>query len=203
MSEPNITNLDELTARIYQDGIEKAEEQSRKILGEANDKQQEMIAHAEAEASKILSEARREAERLNKSVENELRLKGKQFVSDLKREIKDLIGKQMISANVNEAFLDKDFLKKAILEAIGYWKEDRLMTLTLPEKLRAQLDKAFEKSLAKNLDGLTIRFDGDLDGGFKVKRDADDFEITFAEQDFNTLFQRYLSESAETLIFKS
>ncbi len=202
MPDNNITNLDELTAKIYHDGMQKAEERSKEIVDEAESRMKEILAAAEGQAQQIIAEANREAERTRKSVENELRLKSRQLISDLKREIRTLVSHKMISDNLSKSFMDTAFLQKMVIEAIGYWKTSGEVTITLPEKLREKLDKQFEKGIGQVVDGLTIHFSGQLSGGFRIKRNEEDFEITFSEEDFNTLFQSYLSDNANTLIFK-
>ena len=194
-----ITNLDELTSKIYQDGVEKAHQRSEELLKETKVEADQMIKRAKEEADKILATAKREADRYHKSSENELHLKSKQLLSDLKREIRELIAHKILDENLKTAFSDLKFLETIIIEAMGYWKESKHMALTLPEELRSKIDKGFEQRIAKSVDDLTITFNGQLKGGFRVKREKDAYEITFSEEDFHTLFQSYLSTKTNRL----
>ena len=87
----SISNLEKLTDQIYQEGIEKAKIQSAKMIEEAEAEKAMLLKNAKAKADSILEEAQREANRLYQSVESELQLKSKQFISDLKENIEGLL----------------------------------------------------------------------------------------------------------------
>ena len=78
------TKLQELTDKIYQEGVERGNAEARKIVDNARDTASGIVAEAQAEAEKILAEARDKAAELTKNTQAELRLFARQSVDALK-----------------------------------------------------------------------------------------------------------------------
>ncbi len=106
------TNLESLTQKIYSEAIEKVEEDAKEIIKNAKNKSKKILKDEREEAEQnILYNATKEALLIKTTTESELHLKGKQLISDLKREISRLISNKILDKNIKEAFLDTGFLK--------------------------------------------------------------------------------------------
>lgn len=202
MSEIN-NKINELADKIYKEGLEKAELESEKILALATQKKQEIINSAKDEAEKVISKARREADEIKRTAENEIMIKGRQLVSDLKNEIRYLLKQKLIDKSIETSFTDQGFLKSLILEIAGYWKDDEKLELVLPKKLESKLDHAFKKGILDHVVNLNITFNHKLKDGFRIARDGDAYQITFSEEDFKELFGDYLKETTNNLLFNT
>ncbi|MEM6362729.1 MAG: V-type ATP synthase subunit E, partial [Bacteroidota bacterium] len=117
-----INNIEKLTDKIYQEGVEKAQKESKEIISSAEVECNRILEEARKEAKSIVAKAEQEAAKTIRSTENELKLKGKQFISDLQDEIRTLLSSKILKNGTSAAFADAAFLKSAILEAIGFWK---------------------------------------------------------------------------------
>lgn len=196
-----INNLDILTDKIYQEGIEKAQKDSRDIISKAEADRDQMLEIANSEAKKIIINAEKEAVRITRSVEKELQLKGKQLVSDLKNEIQNVLSKKILNTNTKAAFADDKFLQSAILAAIASWKPTDDLELILPKELEKKLDSAFSKSISDHTTNLVITFNDRLTSGFRIAKKSDGYQISFSEDDFVALFAPYLNKQIDALLF--
>lgn len=198
----SINNLEKLTDQIYQEGIEKAEKQSKKMIQEAEAEKAVILNNAKAEAESILEEARREAKRLQHSVESELNLKAKQFISDLKSRIEGLLSKKIIETTTKEALADVSFMQSAISDVLKSWKDTNDLELILPKGLEAKLNGAFARRIKEVTPNMTITFESTLNGGFRIAKKADNYQISFSDDDFIEIFRTYLSEQTNKVLFK-
>ena len=58
------TKIQELTDKIYREGVEKGNEEAGRIIAEAQSQKQSMISEAEAEAKRVIAEAEKQASEL-------------------------------------------------------------------------------------------------------------------------------------------
>jgi len=198
-----LNNLDQLADKIYQEGIEKAQRESKSILSSAAAERAKMLEAAQEEAKKIVDNAQREASRIARSTEQELIRKGKQLISDLKVEIHQLLGEKILAKNTQTALADTSFLQTAILEAIRSWEATDSLELVLPSKLEDKLGEAFQQSVREHAQNLTITFNDRLSSGFRITEKEQAYQISFTESDFIALFTPYLEEQTAKLFFSS
>lgn len=198
----SINNLEKLTDQIYKEGIEKAEKQSKKMLQEAETEKAVILQNAKVEADGILEEAQREVLRLKKSVESELELKAKQFISDLKAKIEGLLSKKIIETTTKEALADVSFMQSAITDVLKNWKDTNDLELILPKGLEDKLNGAFTRRIKEVTPNMTVSFESSLNGGFRIARKADNYQISFSDDDFIEIFRTYLSEQTNKVLFK-
>ena len=197
----DMNNLDKLTDKIYQEGIERAENESTRILSKAEAERIRILDGAKQQAKKITDHATSEANKLTRSVEKELQLKGKQLVSDLKGEIQNLLSRKILKAPTKEAFSDVAFIQEAILKAIDSWAPTDDLELLLPTELENKLEKNFQQSIRDYSKNLTVTFNDQLQGGFKISERSDSYQISFTDEDFIHLFNSYLEEQTTNILF--
>jgi V/A-type H+-transporting ATPase subunit E len=195
------SNLDTLTKKIYNEGIEKAEEEASQIINKAQEEADGIIAEASKKAENILTNARKDAEQLARKSEGEIKLKSLQLVSDLKKQIKELIKDRIIKDKIKESTMDTDFLKAVIVEMVSDWKKTESAELVFSEDLKSKLDESLDKAIAGTLSDMTISYSDKLSTGFRISRGSDNFQITFTDEDFTELFSEYLDSRTSELLF--
>ena len=72
--------LQELTQKLYNEGVEKANVEAEKILAEAKSEAEKVKQNAEKEAAKIISAAEQKSTEIKKNVDAELNLASKQTI---------------------------------------------------------------------------------------------------------------------------
>ena len=85
------TKIQELTDKIYKEGVEKGNEEAARLIADAESQKAKLLADAEAEAKQIVAAAEKQAAELKKNTEAELKLFAAQSVEALKSEITNLI----------------------------------------------------------------------------------------------------------------
>lgn len=198
--------LQELTSKIYEEGIMKANMEAERIIGEARNKADELRNKAEEEASRIIENAGREAQELRKNVESEVRLSARQAISSIKQQITELITTRLTAEYVKDAFSDSEFLKKIIETTIKNWdpgKNAYDLQLLLPAEDEKSLGDYFirkQKDLMKGT--LEIRFDDRINAGFKIGPKDGRFLISFTDEDFINFFKNYLRPRTTQLLYE-
>lgn len=142
--------LQELTKKLYDEGLEKGRAEADRLVGEAKNEAAKIVAEARAQAEEIVKKARDKAEDVEKNTMTEIALAGKQAAAKIKSEIASMIVAKATAAGVKEAALDPAFIKEMLLAVAGNWNgadagKVELKAL-LPEAERTKLDAAFGKS---------------------------------------------------------
>jgi len=195
------SNLDTLTQKIYREGIEKAENEASDIIKKAQVEADTIVEDARKQAENIVTGAKKDAEQLGRKSEGEIKLKSLQMVSDLKKQVKDLIKDRIIKEKINEATMDTEFLQSVILEMVADWKKSDSAEIVFSENLKSKLNKNLDQAISKSLSEITITFSDTLSTGFRISRGSDNFQITFTEEDFTELFSQYLDSRTTQLLF--
>lgn len=191
------TKLQELTERIYQEGVNKANEEAEKILAEAGKKAEELVNKARREAEDIIKNADKEAGSLKENSLNELKLAGRQAISELKQKIAALVEAKVVRPETKGAFKDVAFTQELIQTIVKNWNPRESENVSLNLLLPADKQKDFEvffKEKAKNLfdKGLEVSYSDRMKNGFKIGPKEGGYLISFADEDFENFFRAFL-----------
>lgn len=194
------TKLQELTDKIYQEGVEKGNAEAKTIVDNAQSQADDIIAKAQADAEKIISDAQAKSVELEKNTQSELRLFAQQSVNALKTEITDLICGKITSDSVKAATADKGFMQKVILSLVQEWaKNDKL---TIEAKDAKELTGYFTAN-AKDLlnKGVTIKQANGIKTDFAIVSEAKGYKITFGEEELVAYFKEFLRPKLVEMLF--
>ena len=197
--------LQDLTEKIYNEGVQKAKEEADKILKEAREKASTIEKEARNKAEQKVSEAEKKAADTKKHVEAEMKMALEQSVAALKQEITNLVTMQAIEPTTKELFSDKKYLGDLIVKVVDGWikKESMDLEVILPESERKKMEEHFQKQLAQHLNkGLKLTFSKNLKSGFKIGPADGGYVISFTDEDFNNFFRAHLRPKSTELLFK-
>ncbi|MDL2266261.1 hypothetical protein LJC57_09905 [Parabacteroides sp. OttesenSCG-928-G07] len=194
------TKIQELTDKIYREGVEKGNEEAARIIAEANNQKDSIIAAAEAEAKRIASAAEKDAAELKKNTESEMKLFASQSIEALKSEIINLITGQITSENVKPVVADKAFMQKVILSIATEWAKNGALTIQAAEA--DELAKYFESN-AKDLlnKGVKIEKADSKETAFAIAPADGSFKVTFGEEEFMEFFKEFLRPKLIEMLF--
>ncbi len=199
------SKLQELTSRIYREGIEKAQAEAAQIREQANREAEEMLENARREARRIVEEARQEAEELRRNVNNEIRMSSRQAMAALRQQITGLITAKLVEGPIKEAFNDREFIKKLIETIIKNWQSqsnDQGMTIILPPAEEKELGAWLETRARQMLSaGLNVVYDEKTGKGFRIGPADNSYIISFTEEDFENFFHTYLRPRTIKLLY--
>ncbi len=198
------SKLQELTDRLFQEGLEKGRAEADNLVAEAKSKAQKIVADAEAKAAQIIAEAEAKAVDVEKNAMTEISLAGKQAVAKIKAEIENLIVAKSVGEGVESANLDASFIKEMLLSVAKNWNNGAKVELValLPEAKKAELGAAFEAAVKSLLsEGIEVGYSADVKSGFKVGEKNGSYYISFSNESFEALMSGYLRDKVAQLIF--
>ena len=199
--------LQELTDKIYKEGVEKANKEADKIVSDAQKQADELVAKAKKEADATIEKAKKEAEETRDNALNELQLSARQAISDLKQEVVSLIQAKTIEPETKTAFNDETFTRDIIQTIVKNWdpkgSDNVDLTVLLPENKKKEFEEFFRKK-AKDLmeSGLEIDFSEKIKGGFKIGPKDGGYLVSFSDADFDQFFKQYMRPRLISLLFE-
>ncbi len=199
--------LQELTQRIYNEGLEKGKSEAEEIVNQAKTDADTLIRNANKQAKKIMEDAIKESEELKKNAQSELTLSSRQAINALKQQLTGLVVTKSVEDALTNAFDDKAFIQDIMLTMVKNWnKIDQSggdISIVLPEKEKGKLENLLKGKVAMQLKaGLDINFEEGLKSGFKIGPKDGHYKISFTEDDFQQFFQQYLRPRTKKLLFE-
>jgi V/A-type H+-transporting ATPase subunit E len=194
------TKIQELTDKIYREGVEKGKEEASRIISEANQQKLTIVNEAETEAKRIISAAEKQAAELGKNTKAELKLYAAQAVEALKSEIANLITGEIASSNVKAVTLDKEYIRKVILSIAVEWAKKEALTIQTSE---AEALAGYFEANAKDLlnRGVKIEKIGGKSTSFTIIPADGSYKVTFGEDEFIAFFKDFLRPQLAELLF--
>lgn len=199
------SKLQELTSRIYNEGIEKANKEATTILENAQKEADRIVENAKKEAEKLNEQAKHETEELRKNVSSEVQMSARQSISAIKQQITAMVTTRLVAEPVKEAFKDMDFVKSIIETVIKNWdpKSGGIdLALTLPKEDAQKLGSYFETKTHEALKSkLKVEFDDKMSGGFRIGPGDKSYVLSFTNEDFENFFKSYLRPRTAKLLY--
>ena len=198
--------LQELTQKLYNEGLEKGRAEAERLVAEAKEQAAKIVADAKAEAEAIAKAAEMRADDIAKNAMTEITLAGRQAVSKIKTELAEAVIMKSAGAAVKAATMDAEFIKKMLLAVAQNWNSstvDVSLVALLPEERRAQRDAAIAKSAAECAKaGLEVGYSKEVKSGFKLGEKKGGYYISFTDESFDALLKEYLREKVSNMLFK-
>ena len=196
--------LQELTDKLYNEGLSKGKQEGEEILAKAKVQADEIVAKAKAEAAAIVAAAAKEAKDLKTKVQGDLKMAAGQSIAATKKDIETLVVAKMTETEVKNALSSADFVKEVILAVAKGFNTDEAVDLevVLPEALKKDLEGFVSKELAKALKGeVEATFSKKIAGGFTIGPKDGGYFISFTEETFNALISEYLRPATKKILF--
>ncbi|MBN2484454.1 MAG: hypothetical protein JXB34_00635 [Bacteroidales bacterium] len=198
------SKLQELTEKIYQEGLEKGNAEAKAIVDKAKNESVSIINEAKTEAEKIIADARKKAAEIQKNTKSEIKLSSKQALNALKQQITDSINSTVVTKATEKSF-DTDFIKRIIETTLKNWssKQTSELKVILPPADEKELSDYFSKSVKELLNsGLEIQTDPSVKAGFQIAPKDGSYKVSFTDKDFENFFKQYLRPKLIEILFK-
>jgi V/A-type H+/Na+-transporting ATPase subunit E len=197
--------LQELTEKIYREGVEKGAEQARSIIADAQSKAAAIIADAQAQANTIMIDAEKKAQELRQNTMAEIRLRSTQALASIKQQILNIITAKVIDTTVTSLLSDPVVIKEFVALAIKNWNIGSgavPLEVLLPEQKQQELTTAFERAASALLtNGISCSFSKNLKAGFRIGPQNGSYKISCTDEDFAELFKEYLRPRTRAWLF--
>ena len=196
--------LQELTDKLYNEGLSKGKQEGEELLAKAKVQAEEMVAKAQAEAAQIVAAAQKQADEIKSKVASDIRMASSQSLAATKKDIETLVVGKMTDEPVKKALASADFVKE-LIKAVAekFTTEGPVdLALILPESLQKELEPFVAKELAKALDaGVEASFSKKVSGGFKIGPKNGGYFVSFTDETFNELIAEYLRPATKKILF--
>lgn len=195
--------LQELTQKLYEQGLSKGKEEGEALLSQAHKEADELIRKAQEEAAAIIENAKKEAAGYKTKVEGDVKMASTQALQATRESIENMIVAQAV-APVKEQLSGAAFLKEIITAVAKNFSSQQAtdLALVLPEKLRSELEPFVKNELARTLGkGVEARFNAKLDGGFKIGPKDGSYFISLTDEAFRELIGEYLRPATKKILF--
>jgi V/A-type H+-transporting ATPase subunit E len=196
--------LQELTDKLYNEGLSKGKQEGEEILAKAKVQADEIVAKAKAEAASILAAANKQADDLKTKVQGDLKMAASQSIAATKKDIENLVVAKLTESDVKNALTSAEFVKEVILAvAKGFNTAEAVdLEVVLPESLKKDLEGFVSKELAKALEGgVEASFSKKISGGFTIGPKDGGYFISFTDETFNALISEYLRPATKKILF--
>ena len=194
--------LQELTEKLYNEGLSKGKEEGEKILSDARRQAEEIVDSARRQAEEILRKAGDEASALKQKVDSDLKAASAQCIQATKKDIENIIVATMEKDRVSQSLQDTEFLKEIIRAAAKGFSTDSSLEITLPSSLENELDPWVREELAKAVGkGIHADFSKKVAGGLTIGPKDGGWFVSFTDETFNELISGYLRPVTRKLLF--
>lgn len=196
--------LQELTDKLYNEGLSKGREEGERILEEARKQAEGILAEARKQADSIVAEARKQADDYSQKVTSDLKMAASQSIQATKSDIENLVIAKIAGDEVNKDLSSPDFIKE-ILKSVAekFSSEDSSeLSVVLPESLQKELEPFVKKELASTLGkGVSASFSKKVSGGFTIGPKDGGYFISMTDDTFKELISEYLRPVTKKLLF--
>jgi len=200
------SKIQELTEKIYQEGVDKAQNQANILLKEAEDTAVELINGAQQTADNIILEAERKSQEIYQGIKEELESITRQVIAIAKQKITDSIVTDSSKKLTKVLLDDKHFLKALILELVNKWDmgngsiDD--LSLLLSEKQLKELDGIFKSTALQTLQSKNqILIDSSIKNGFQIISNSEGFKVSFSDEDLETFLKKFMKPKIQEYLF--
>ncbi|MBR1699092.1 MAG: hypothetical protein IJ714_04830 [Bacteroidales bacterium] len=196
--------LQELTQKLYNEGLSKGKEEGEAILAQAKEEANSIVKKAKEEAALIMEKARKEADDYRVKMEGDVKMASTQALQATRAGIENLIIAKAVDTPVKNALSETAFLKEIISAVATRFsaQESTDIALLLPENLQKELEPFVQGELAKTLGkGVEASFSKKVEGGFKIGPGDGSYFIDLTDESFRELIGDYLRPATKKILF--
>ena len=192
--------IQELTDRIYREGVEKGNEEAKKLVEKAQDEANQIVENARKEADAIVAAARKSADELVDNTKSELKLFAGQALNALNSEIATVVTDKLVSADVKAFASNKEYLQAFIVALASKWSADEPIVISTADA--EGLKKYFAAKAKQLLDGsVKIEQVNGLKTLFTVSPADGSYKVSFGEEEFMSYFKDFLRPQLVEMLF--
>ena len=197
--------LQELTDKLYEEGLSKGKEEGAKVLEEARLEAERILAEARKEAENIKADAEKAAAEMKSKVESDLKMASAQTLQATRQDVENLVVAKIADDKVGAALSEPEYLKQIILAVAQRFsaQESADLSLILPESLKSQLEPFVKNEVAKALGKeVSAAFSKKIGGGFRIGPKDGSYFISLTDDTFKSLIGEYLRPVTRKFLFE-
>ncbi len=194
------SKIQELTDKIYREGVEKGNEEARQLVDQAKAEAERIIADAKKEADAIIVAAQKNSKENEERTKSELKLFASQAVNALKTEAANLITDKIVTESVGSFTNDSEAIGAFLVKLAEKWSSTEPIVISTAEA--EPLKKYFVTKAKQLLDkGVTIQQVNGQKALFTISPADGSYKIDFGEEEFENYFKSFLRPQLVELLF--
>ena len=198
--------LQELTDRLYNEGLSKGRQEADQLLAKAKAEAQEIVAKAHEEAAAIQADAEKKAEEIRTMVEGDVKMASTQAIAALKQQVENMVTTKAVAQPVGAALSDPKFVRELIATVVKAFDaanpDGQGLEVILPAKTQQELEQAFGNEVVKSLSkGIEVKNVKGLADGFRIGPKDGGYRLSFTGDDFTGLVAEYLRPATKKILF--
>ena len=192
--------IQELTDKIYREGVAKGNEEAQRLVGNAREEAAKILEDARKEAEAIVAAARKTATETAENTQSEIKLFAGQAVNALKTEVASLLTNQVVTDAVKGFVADKDYLNKFIVSLASQWaaNEDIVISTADAEGLKKYFAANAKALLDKGVKVEQVNGNKTL---FSISPADGSYKVNFGEEEFENYFKDFLRPQLVEMLF--
>jgi V/A-type H+/Na+-transporting ATPase subunit E len=198
--------LQELTDKIYREGISRANEEAETILTEARNESKRIVEAAEKKAAALLADATKKSDEVLKNGTSELKISFRHAVNTLKQDLEKTISSKILTEKVNKALNDENFVADIIKIIYQNWKPQSPasgMEVLIPADKIKDIEKRLKAEIASELgSGLILRPVSSIKSGFEIISGSDGVKISATATDIEAYLKEFIRPKLNELLFE-
>ncbi|MBO4444670.1 MAG: hypothetical protein J5814_07910 [Bacteroidaceae bacterium] len=193
-------NIQELTEKMFHDGVEKGQAEAKRIVEEARAEAAQIVSAARKEADEVGTAARKQADELDAHTRAELKLFARQAVEALKSEVATMVSDKVVKDAVKGVTSDKEVMGQFIVALAKNFAQNEPVTIGTKD---AEGLKALFASKVKDLldKGVTIREVNGQQALFTVSPADGAYKMEFGDEEFENFFKSFLRPQLVDMLF--
>jgi len=194
------SKLQELTEKIYSEGVERGKQQASEIVAKAEEEARCIVEKAKNDAEAIMADARKRATELDQNTRSELKLFTQQAVNSLKTDITNLITNKITEDAVKGATADAAFMQGVIRMIAEAWVKDG--NVTIETSKADELTRFFQANAAELLNGgVKVVCSKNGSTSFTIAPEKGGFKVSFGDEELIAYFKEFVRPKLIELLF--
>lgn len=192
-----------LTDKIYHEGIEKAQEESDRLLREARQQADEIKAKAEKEREELIRATESEMENYRRRVLSEIKMSARKTANLIKKQLHELLVEKAIEHPLKDSLRDPKVMKEILLAAATALTRDGSggWHIEVSDEMHRLIYPAVEAAEHQILrEGVTLKGSKEVDSGFFIREEEGQYKVVFDEDTFKAFLGQFLNVETRNLL---
>lgn len=196
--------LQELTDRLYQEGLSKGRQEAEQVLEDAKKEAARIIADAKAQAEKTVAEAKAQADDIVAKAASDVKMASTQALGATKADIQNAILAKVVDQKVNAALAEDKFICEVILNVAKNFSTENNCDLELTlgqntsEKVLDYVKNEVAKAIGVNIEVVLSK---KIKGGLTIGPKDGAYFVSLTDETFSELIREYLRPATRKTLF--
>lgn len=196
--------LQELTDRLYTEGLSKGREEGEKVLQNAKNEAQKVLADAQAAAAKTIADAQAQAADILAKAASDVKMASTQALDATKADIQNAVLAKLVDEKVGAALADEKFICEVVMTiAKNFSTENNCdLEVVMAEGTSQKVQDYVQAEVAKAIGrGIQVSLSKKIKGGLTVGPKDGAYFVSLTDETFSALIREYLRPATRKTLF--